>query len=32
VNLELVNIETNRKVWIGEKQIKKFVSQSGTKL
>ena len=31
VNLELVNIETNRKVWIGEKQIKKYVSQSGSK-
>lgn len=31
VNLELVNIETNKKVWIGEKKIKKFVSQSGTK-
>ncbi len=31
VNLELVNLETNRKVWIGEKQIKKLVSQSGTK-
>ena len=31
VNLELVNIETNRKVWVGEKQIKKLVSQSGTK-
>jgi uncharacterized protein (TIGR02722 family) len=31
VNLELVNIESNRKVWIGEKKIKKVVSQSGTK-
>jgi uncharacterized protein (TIGR02722 family) len=31
VNLELVNIETNRKAWVGQKQIKKFVSQSGTK-
>jgi len=31
VNLELVNIETNRKAWIGEKKIKKFVSQSGSK-
>ncbi len=30
VNLELVNIESNRKVWIGEKKIKKVVSQSGT--
>ena len=32
VNLELVNIETNRKAWIGEKKIKKFISQSGTSL
>ena len=31
VNLELVNIETNRKAWIGEKKIKKHISQSGTK-
>lgn len=31
VNLELVNIETNKKVWSGEKKIKKFVSQSGSK-
>jgi uncharacterized protein (TIGR02722 family) len=31
VNLELVNIENNRKAWIGEKKIKKYVSQSGTK-
>jgi hypothetical protein len=31
VNLELVDIETNRKAWLGEKKIKKFVSQSGTK-
>lgn len=31
VNLELVNIETNRTAWVGEKKIKKFVSQSGTK-
>jgi len=32
VNLELVNIETNQKVWIGDKKIKKFVSKSGSKL
>ena len=32
VNLELVNIETNRKAWIGEKKIKKLVSQSGTQM
>jgi len=25
INLELTNIETNEKVWIGEKQIKKFI-------
>jgi uncharacterized protein (TIGR02722 family) len=31
VNLELVNVETNRKAWLGEKKIKKYVSQSGTK-
>jgi uncharacterized protein (TIGR02722 family) len=31
VNLELVNVETNRKAWVGEKKIKKYVSQSGTK-
>ena len=31
INLELVNIETNQKVWIGDKKIKKFVSQSGSK-
>lgn len=28
VNLELIDIQTNRKVWIGEKKIKKVVSQS----
>ncbi len=28
VNLELINLETNRKVWIGEKKIKKFIKQS----
>ena len=31
VNLELVNIETNQKVWIGDKKIKKVVSQTGSK-
>jgi penicillin-binding protein activator len=31
VNLELVNIETNKKAWIGEKKIKKLVEQSGSK-
>ena len=28
VNMELINIETHKKLWIGEKQIKKFVKQS----
>jgi uncharacterized protein (TIGR02722 family) len=28
VNLELINIETNEKVWIGDKEIKKFIEQS----
>ena len=27
VNLELINIETHKKVWIGEKKIKKMVKQ-----
>lgn len=31
VNMELVNIETNRKAWVGEKKIKKVVSQSRSK-
>jgi len=28
VNLELIDIESHRKVWIGEKKIKKFVKRS----
>ena len=28
VNLELIAIETHRKVWIGEKKIKKFIKKS----
>ncbi|MBT8341666.1 MAG: penicillin-binding protein activator LpoB, partial [Desulfatitalea sp.] len=28
VNLELIDIESNRKVWIGDKKIKKLVKQS----
>lgn len=28
VNMELVNVETNEKVWIGEKQIRKVVQQA----
>ncbi len=31
VNLELVDIETNQKAWIGEKKIKKIVSQDNYK-
>jgi hypothetical protein len=31
INLELINMETNKKVWIGDKKIKKLISQSGTK-
>lgn len=29
-NLELINVETNEKVWIGEKQIKKFIDRAST--
>ncbi len=32
VDLQLIDIETNEKVWIGDKKIKKFVSQDGTTL
>jgi hypothetical protein len=32
VNLELINIESNEKVWIGDKQIKKVIEQSKRKL
>ncbi|MDH4248133.1 MAG: penicillin-binding protein activator LpoB [Deltaproteobacteria bacterium] len=31
-NLELINVETNEKVWIGDKKIKKLVDQSKVKL
>jgi len=31
-NLELINVETNEKVWIGEKQIKKLVNRANSKL
>jgi uncharacterized protein (TIGR02722 family) len=31
VNMELVNVGTNEKVWIGEKTIRKIVSQSSVK-
>ncbi|NLE02777.1 MAG: penicillin-binding protein activator LpoB [Fibrobacter sp.] len=30
-NLELIELETNRKVWIGEKKIKKFVERAKVK-
>jgi PBP1b-binding outer membrane lipoprotein LpoB len=30
VNMELVNVESNEKVWIGEKQIRKVVEQAKT--
>jgi penicillin-binding protein activator len=30
-NLELIEIESNRKVWIGEKKIKKYVERAKTK-
>jgi len=31
VNMELVNIESNKKVWIGDKKIKKGISQDRVK-
>jgi penicillin-binding protein activator len=31
-NLELISVETNEKVWIGDKKIKKFIEQSKFKL
>ena len=30
-NLELINVETNEKVWIGESKIKKEINRAGTK-
>ncbi len=32
VDLELIHIETNEKVWIGSKQIKKYIEQRRSKL
>lgn len=32
VNLELIHIETHKKVWIGEKKIKKFIKKSRMRL
>ena len=31
-NLELISVETNEKVWIGDKKIKKFIDKSKLKL
>jgi hypothetical protein len=31
INLELVQMETHKKLWIGDKKIKKFVERSETK-
>jgi len=31
VNMEMVNLETNKKVWIGEKKLKKAISQDRVK-
>ena len=31
-NLELINVETNEKVWIGEKKIKKLIDRAKSKL
>ncbi len=31
INMELIKIETNEIVWIGDKKIKKFISQKKTK-
>lgn len=30
-NLELINVESNEKVWIGDKKIKKFIEKSALK-
>lgn len=32
INMELIEIETNRKLWIGDKKIKKFITKSRLKL
>ena len=31
VDLELINVESNEKVWIGSKEIKKFVKKNKVK-
>ena len=28
-NLELINVESNEKVWIGQKKIKKYIGKGG---
>lgn len=30
INMELISVETNEKVWIGEKSIRKIINQRGT--
>jgi hypothetical protein len=32
INMELIEVATNRKVWIGEKQIKKYVERASASL
>jgi uncharacterized protein (TIGR02722 family) len=32
VNMELIELESKKKVWIGEKKIKKFVERAGARL
>jgi uncharacterized protein (TIGR02722 family) len=32
VNMELIELESTRKVWIGEKKIKKYVERAGARL
>jgi len=32
VNLELIEIQTHKKLWIGDKKIKKYITRSSTKL
>ena len=32
IDMELTDIQSHRKVWLGNKKIKKFVSQSSVKM
>jgi hypothetical protein len=32
INLQLIDLESNVKVWIGEKEIKKFIKHAGSGL